>query len=444
MSRRAWSRVTGSFSVFILALMGTLFFFAPAMMGTLIAAPFRQAIPESQPADSPADPERVPVVLRALVLDNTARAQSFQQTQQREDPQKWALAGMHVKIHTYDLQGDVDVIDTTTDSRGVIDLDLGERMTGHSLTVYVDGGRTRYLSMPVTIQEQMAPYFYCYQISEDPTVLRQQVTLVLTDPEAIDDDGNGLLHMRQIVQLKNTSYNVYLGPQNNPTFSFQVPVDAEVTGLRNGTQVVPRLQREEFSRFAGGVRIETPIFPTFAEEDAVMLVGTYTIPARWDEDVALTYVADVPIQRIDFAVEVGPLHFIPEKQLGFKLSAGQRVPASRVMPKETQIYFAGSIPVGTRIPLMVRYGDPPFRPLHPVTLLIVSILVFGTALAVAFGALVAQARKRARSVDVTLLAQELDRQFATGEVDAATYRVEREKIVSAGTSTLREAGSSRG
>ncbi|MEM7263952.1 MAG: hypothetical protein AAF488_18345, partial [Planctomycetota bacterium] len=156
----------------------------------------------------------LPTRLRAVVIDNSARARSLHQSQERVDPVRYALPNLSIKVHTYDLDGNVDVVESRTDARGVVDVDLGDRRTGTSLHVFAeDASKTiQYLSLPMKITAEMTSLIYCFEITQNPGVLKQQVSMIVTDNDAVDEaTGIGSVQVRQIVQIENSGFEVYVG-----------------------------------------------------------------------------------------------------------------------------------------------------------------------------------------------------------------------------------------
>ena len=126
---------------------------------------------ESRPASRPAD-GNPHVHLQTLLTNATEQLRSGKFSAEATFP----LSHAAVEVHTRTLEGELETLPTRSDALGAIDVDLGERIVGTTISITVKDGETDYLAVPLKVGAPLPESIFCFRVTRTRDSLFQSVT----------------------------------------------------------------------------------------------------------------------------------------------------------------------------------------------------------------------------------------------------------------------------
>ncbi len=340
----------------------------------------------------------IPILLELTLVDRTSMVASNPQHGE-EMPAETAFVLANASVELKSFTPDADEVTTrgTTDSRGVIVLDLGLRTPGSPYTVTATGADgERYLSKEQAMSSANGS-LHLYRASDDHSDLEQAVMKIATlaaGEDALADTVR--VQVRQMIRFQNGGLEVFDGPPDalGIGFIFPVPVGAVVRELSVTRDIsvpgegVLDLEPREVGHWGYGVPIPKPVFPL----EAKLLIGVYEFELKKGDVFDIGFESVVTTREVQISLEQNV--FTHDAQVAKKWDVDP-LPAmgSQPMPdvgRTVDMFGVRSvIAAHTQFRVPVRFGPPP---ISMMTIWMTLLIVACFALPVVVGLSIAKSR----------------------------------------------------
>lgn len=371
--------------------------------------------------------EPVPYALTLSLFDGTRYYQTSSTSPHGGEPgggEVRPLANSRLRVEVAALDGSREAIETTTDLRGVLQLDLGTRPAESPVSVIASFEGEEYeLFPPLRVGARTAPQQLMFRRTSSANDYVQDLFRVVTEQVGAIE-APAVVHVRQIQRLRNPRYELIpASTAEEARFFFPMPEGAELLTLEVNGEAVAAADPVSHAAWGYGIPLTRMIGP----EASVM--GTYRIPIAEGERANLGLLAPIRTESLVLALEEARFQYKGSRDSAVFQDAG--ISQAPGVSKTCRQWVLRAVAADTKVDAVVRYGRPPVR----LRTLLISflILLLGSGALVVGRKLATRRSSAEEGAGEQLIAQleSLELRFAQGELSRSQFDQEQARLSAA-------------